>query len=108
MRIRARRRTLVVWSSSVAPASRSSDRGRTQRARPARIRWWLRTGALLTIIGAVRLARITRARRRDALVVAATVLTVLGIGLGSMATFAAGMLVWVIARPWHWDESASR
>ena len=107
MRMRAHRRTLVVWSSSV-PVGSPGNRGRTRPARPARIRWWLRTGTLLAVIGVLRLARITRARRRDALVVAATVLTVLGIGLGSMATFAAGMLVWVIARPWHWDESASR
>jgi hypothetical protein len=56
----------------------------------------------------MRLARITRVRRRDAFLLTGTLLTVIGVTLGSMATFFCGMLVWAIARPWHWDEEASR
>jgi hypothetical protein len=107
MRIRSHRRNLVVWSSSAASASRPGDRGHARLARGRRI-WWLRTGALLTVIGVVRLAQLTRARRRDALLVTGTLLTVIGITLGSMATFCCGVLIWAIARPWHWDEQTSR
>ena len=74
MRMRSHRRNLVVWSSSAAPASRSGDRGCTRLARGGRIRWWLHTGALLTVIGVM---------------------------LPSIAAFVCGMLVWTIARPWH-------
>jgi hypothetical protein len=108
MRMRSHRRNLVAWSSSAAPASRSGDRGCTRLARGGRIPWWLRTGALLTVIGVMRLARIMRACRRDAFLLTGTLLTVIGLTLGSMATFFCGMLVWAIARPWHWDEEASR
>ncbi len=107
MRMRSRRRNLVVWSSS-APASRPGDRGYARLARGGRTCWWLRTGALLAVIGVMRLARVMRARRRDTFLVTGTLLTVSGIALGSMATFFCGILVWVIARPWHWDEEASR
>jgi hypothetical protein len=102
------RRNLVVWTSSHAPARRSGDRGCARIARGGRISWWLRTGALLTVIGVRRLARIIRARKREAFLVTGTLLTVIGIALGSMATFFCGMLVWAIARPWHWDENPSR
>ena len=74
MRVRSHRRNLVVWSSSAAPASRSGDRGCTRLARGGRIRWWLRTGGLLTVFGVM---------------------------LPSVAAFVCGMLVWAIARPWH-------
>ena len=106
--MRIRRRSRVVWSSSRTPASRFGERGRNQLAQRARTWWWLRTGALLTVIGVMRLARITRAHRRDAFLIAGTLLTVLSIALGSMATFVAGMVVWAMARPWHWDERASK
>ncbi len=105
MRMRSHRRNLVVWSSSAAPASRSGDRGCTWLARGGRIRWWLRTGALLTVIGVMRLARIMRARRRYALLLTGTLLTVIGLMLPSGAVFVCGMLVWAIARPW---SAASR
>ena len=100
MRVRSHRRNLVVWSSSAAPASRSGDRGGTRLARGGRIRWWLRTGALLTVIGVMRLIRVTRARRRSAFLCTGTLLTVIGIMLPSVAAFVCGMLVWSIARPW--------
>jgi hypothetical protein len=106
MKMRPRRRNLVVWSSSAAPAGRSGHLTRTQLARGGRICWWFRTGTLLTVIGVMRLAQVVRVRRRDAFLVAGTLLTVLSIALGSLPTFFCGMLVWVIARPWHWDEKA--
>lgn len=108
MRMLSHRRDLVVWTSSAAPPRRPPDRGCARVARGGRIRWWLRTGALLTVIGVRRLARIMRAHKREAFLVTGTLLTVMGIALGSMATFCCGMLVWAIARPWHWDESPSR
>jgi hypothetical protein len=101
MRVRSHRRNLVVWSSSAARTSRSGDRACTRLARGGRIRWWLRTGALLTIIGVMRLAQITRARQRPAFLTAGTLLTVIGVMLPSVAAFFCGMLVWAIARPWH-------
>jgi len=101
MRMRSHRRSLVVWSSSAAPASRSGDRGCTRLARGGRIRWWFRAGALLTVIGVTRLARIMRARQRSAFLSAGTLLTVIGVMLPSVAAFVCGMLVWAIARPWH-------
>ena len=104
MRIRARRRNLVVWSSVVVPASRSGYRARTQPSRARRVRWWLRIGALLAVVGVVRLAQAVRARRRDALLAAATLLTVLSLALESEPMFFCGMLFWIIARPWHGDE----
>jgi hypothetical protein len=108
MSMRSRRRNLVVWSSSTVPASRSGDRGCTRLARDGRIRWWLRTGALLTAIGVMRFAGILLARRRDVFLLTGALLTVIGITVGSMAIFFCGMLAWAIARPWHWDEEASR
>jgi hypothetical protein len=93
----------VVWSSAAVPA-RSGYRARTQPVRARRVRWWLRIGALLAVIGVMRLAQAVRARRRDALLAAATLLTVLGLALESEPIFFCGMLFWIIARPWHWDE----
>ena len=108
MRMRAHRRNRVVWSSSAGSASRPGDRRRTRPTRGRRIRWQLRTGVLLAVIGAVRLARIARARRREAFLAAGTMLTVLGIGLGSMAVFFGGMLIWATACPWRGGEQAGR
>jgi hypothetical protein len=54
MRLRPHRRNLVVWSRSACPA----DRDRVPRsARTRRIRLWIRTGALLAVVGLVRAAR---------------------------------------------------
>ena len=101
MRLRSHRRNIVVWSSSAAPARKPADRGRARLARRGRIRWWLRTGALLTVMDVMRLARIMRARRRSAFLLTGTLLTVIGVMLPSIAAFFCGMLVWTIARPWH-------
>ena len=68
MRLRAHRRSLVVWS----PSNRSADRYGTPRftrlARTRRIHRWIHTGALLMIIGVMRLARAARPRWRPLLV----------------------------------------
>lgn len=58
MRLRARRRNLVVWSSSAGFDHRVSIR----LGRPGRFRRLTRTGALLIVVGLVRLARAVRPR----------------------------------------------
>ena len=72
MRLPAQRRDLVVWSPSVGPADRDSAPRRTRR-----IYRFIRTGALLTIIGLLRLGRAARPRWR--LLLAGTVLTAVGV-----------------------------
>jgi hypothetical protein len=93
MRLRSHRRNLVVWSPSV-PAD---NFGTPRPARLRWIRWWLRTGALLTVIGAIRLVRTVRARWRPVLVVTGTLLMVVGIVLPSGMTLVPGMLVLLFA-----------
>ena len=96
MRLRADRRTLVTWSLSVNPAGRYDASGFTRLARTRRIRRCVRTGALLTVIGMMRLARGVRSRWRPLL--AGAVLTVLGVMLRNSAwglILAAGLLFFV-------------
>jgi hypothetical protein len=71
------RRNLVLWRQSAGPGGRyAAPRvGRAGRAR--RIRRWIRTGALLTVIGLVALARAVWSRRRP--LVPGVVLTVAGV-----------------------------
>ena len=77
MRVRPqRRRNLVVWSQS-GGTDRAS---RVARARPRRIRRWIRVGMLLTLLGLLPLARAVRARWK--LLLAGTGLTVAGIIMG--------------------------
>jgi hypothetical protein len=85
MRLRPHRRTLVVWSSrrGLRVQAGLDSRGLpwfTQAARPRRIRRCIRTGALLTIIGLMRVARAVRADWR---LPAGVVLTVAGVMLRS-------------------------
>jgi hypothetical protein len=94
MRLRPRRRNLVVLSSSGVP-----DRGSwaRRRARPRRIRWWLRTGTLLALIGVVRLARAARARWEPVSLAAGGLLMVIGFVLpAASVTFILGIMVLVI------------
>lgn len=76
MRLRARRRSLVVWSPSGGPAGRYGAFRITRPARSRRIRRCIRAGALLTVIGLMRVARGVRPRWRPLL--AGLVLTVAG------------------------------
>jgi hypothetical protein len=95
MRLRVRRRNPVRWS-----LSGSADRyGTSGLARPAgtrRIRRGVRIGALLTILGLMRLARAVRLRWRPLL--AGVVLTAAGVvlrdGLWSVMSFPGMMFLW--------------
>ena len=64
MRLRPHRRNLVVWSPSVGLADKYGAPRFTRLARTRRIRRCIRTGALLTVIGLMRLARTVRTRWR--------------------------------------------
>ena len=77
MRLRAHRRNLVLWSQSASSIGRY---GAPPFTRTRRIRRWIRTGALLTVVGLMLLARAGRARWR--LLLAGGVLTVVGVMLG--------------------------
>ena len=77
MRQRSHRRNLVVWSQSASSVSRHGAPPFTRRRQ---IRRWIRTGALLTVVGLMPLARAGRARWR--LLLAGGVLTLVGVMLG--------------------------
>jgi hypothetical protein len=74
MRLRSHRRNLVVWNQSAGSVGRHGAPPFTRRRR---IRRWIRTGALLTVVGLMPLARAVRARWRPLL--AGGVLTVAGV-----------------------------
>src|SRR6201985_3192942 len=74
MRQRSHRRNLVVWSQSAGSVGKYGAPPFTRRRR---IRRWIRTGALLTVVGLMPLARAVRARWRPLL--AGAVLTMVGI-----------------------------
>ena len=93
MRLRPDRRNLVTWSLSDDSASRHEAPGFTRLARTRRIRRCIRTGALLTAVGLLRLARGVRSRWRP--LSAGAVLTVFGVMLGNSAwnlALASGLL----------------
>ena len=79
MRRRAHRRVRMAWSRSVGPAYRYGTPGLARLPRNRRLRRWVRTGALLTAIGLVRLARALRPRWRP--LAAGSVLTAAGLML---------------------------
>jgi uncharacterized membrane protein YdcZ (DUF606 family) len=91
MSLRPRRGNLVIWSSS----DRQSWAWRP--ARSPRIRWWLRTGALLALMGLVRLARSTRTRWEAICLVAGATITVIGYEVrAASVAFLVGILVLVV------------
>jgi hypothetical protein len=96
MRLRARRRNLVLWSSSAVPDGRSWGRGGRRPRRARQIRWWMRTVTLLTVLGALRLARTARTRWEPACLVAGALLTVIGFLLPAVVVFYAGLLVLIV------------
>ena len=81
MRRRVRRRNRVVWSSSASPADRAWGSWVMRPARNRRVRRFIRTSALLTVLGLMRFAG--GAWPRGRLVLAGGVLTVAGIVLRS-------------------------
>jgi hypothetical protein len=81
MRLRAHRRNLVVWSSSVGSADRHAAPRLMRPAGTRRIRRCVHLGALLTVIGLMHLARAVRPRWRPLL--AGVALTVAGVILRS-------------------------
>jgi hypothetical protein len=83
MRLRAHRRNLVARSPSVGPADSCRAPRLTRLARTRRTGRFVRTGALLTVVGLRRLARAVRPRWRPLL--AGGVLTVVGLTLRSGA-----------------------
>ena len=62
MMLRLHRRNLVIWSTSVGPADRYGASRLTRPARTRRVPRCIRTGALLVVIGLMRLARMVRTR----------------------------------------------
>ena len=96
MRLRTHRRNPVMWSLSVDPVGRYDTPVFTRLARTRRIRMCVRTGALLTVIGLMRLARGVRSRWRP--LSAGAVLTVVGVMLRNSAwglILATGLLFFV-------------
>ena len=81
MRLRAHRRNLVVWSPPGGQAGRYGLPGATRLARTRRIRRGIRVGALVAVIGLMRLARYVRPRWRPLL--AGAVLTAAGVMIRS-------------------------
>lgn len=79
MRLRAYRPDRVVWPPSTGPVHRYGAPGRAQFPRNRRLRRWVRTGALLTAIGLMGLARAAHPRWRP--LVAGLVLTAAGLML---------------------------
>jgi hypothetical protein len=82
----------VVWSSSAHPPG-VLVRRRIRRSRV--LRRQIRTGALIAIIGLVRLARVVRARPGLAFLLTGALLSVAGNVLPSGGVFIAGMLVFL-------------
>jgi hypothetical protein len=97
MRLRSRRRTIVASSSSSGHVTRHGVHVVTRSTRAGRIRWWVRTGVLLAIIGVLRAARTARTYPRPAISLAGTAVTVAGLTLPSRAMLVAGFLVLFLA-----------
>ena len=96
MRMRSRRRNLVVWNPSLGAADRYGALSVPRITRARRFQWWLRTGALLSVIGIRWLARIVRSRWRSAFLVSGALLVIVGLELPSSAAFVPGLLVLLV------------
>jgi hypothetical protein len=96
MRTRSHRRSLMIRTPSGGRTDGYGVPAFTRFARPRPIRWWLRTGALLAVIGITRLARTTRARWRSMFLVAGALLVIIGVTLSSAGAFVPGLLVLLV------------
>lgn len=97
MRMRSQRRSLVAWNRSPRAADRYDALSVRAITRPRRIRWWLRTGAQLSVIGIRGLARMLRIRWRSMFVATGAVLMVVGFELSSASAFVPGLVLLLIA-----------
>jgi hypothetical protein len=92
------RQNLVVWKSPARPVGRYAALRFTRPARRRRFRW-IRTGALLAVIGLMRLARAVRTRRAAQLLLTGSVLAVTGMllpyALASGVALIVGILVFL-------------
>jgi hypothetical protein len=86
MRLRSHRRNLLSLNLSTPPCKSRA----TRPVRPRRLRRWLRTGALLSIIGIRRLAR---TRWQPIFLVTGALVFVIGLTLRNSVAFVSGMLV---------------
>ena len=93
MRLRPHQRTLVGPSPHAIVAGKYGGLTRARPGRIRRIRRWLRTGALLTIIGVVRFARAMRARWEPLFLLAGVLLMAGGYFLPVIGVFFPGLLV---------------
>jgi hypothetical protein len=86
MRLRSHRRSLLLWNLST-PAGKSRA---ARPVRPRRLRRWLRTAALLSVVGIRRLAR---TRWQPIFLVTGAWVFVIGLLLRNSVAFVSGMLV---------------
>jgi hypothetical protein len=93
MRLRLHRRTLVVWSSRAIHTGKYGGPTSARPTRRRRIRRGLRLGALLTILGALRFARGTRARWEPLFLLGGVLLLVGGYLFPFIGVFFPGLLV---------------
>jgi hypothetical protein len=98
MRLRPHRRNLVVWNQSAGPVGRYGVPRFKRVERTRRVRRGIRTGALLTVIGLIWMARTVRTYWRPLL--AGGVLTVVGLTQRSSAgsvVFLPGVLLFLLS-----------
>ena len=95
MRLRSHRRNLLL-SNLTAPAGQPHA---MRPVRPRRSCRWLRTGALLLVIGIGQFARTARTRWQPIFLVAGALVLAIGLILRSSVAFVLGMLVMGSAVP---------
>jgi hypothetical protein len=95
MRLRSPRGKLLLSNLT----ARAGTPRATGHVRPRRIRRWLRTGALLSVIGIRRFVRTARTRWRPVFLVAGALVLVIGLLLRSSVAVVLGMLVMGSAAP---------
>jgi hypothetical protein len=99
MRLRARRRTLVIWSHSVHPADWYRSPHRAQVRPRRRFRRGMRLAGLLAVMGVMRVVR-CRPRRWCSLLIG-TVLCITGVKLGD------GWTIFIFAGIWAYVYSVA-